>query len=725
MVKTAEKKKSKSERSIKDSDSFTELKTALGGELQGAFDAMADHRVTWDDKESLLLLKNNDQLATEYQSQVNDGRLSTLVWERTARVMGQVPKGMVRAMTKADKGKSQLMDLALWRYIIPNANATMDHLVKLRQWNFYSAVYGSMPMLYFWRVDDDYVGPDCYLVPIRNFFPQPGRTSIEDCDWVMISTMMTVGELKRYAEDKTNTWDSAALNRVIQKAKKGAKTSTKDPQKTSLVERQYQSSQTQGGKGDFAEVEVVTKYEAGSDGHWISFCPEYENEVIRDVENQHGNAKIPVIMKHCFPLPDSIIGLGDFERGKTLQFAMNSLINLYLDSVKMKLFPPILVNTQETIMSSLEWGPGAVWKVKGPGAIEEFDFSPQGYNSFNSTYANLNAALQSQMGSTTTEVNSEEAGDPTFGKTPEGLKLQGARESTRDNWDRFFMEKAIGDLYEAFVNMMAKQSKDSKEAVFHIFGKEVEEISKVEETKDVVELFDSKQGAKVKIGHKDVGDCEYRFLIDEGTTQKEDQKEAFQNLMQFFQVLPNLGQVLQEEGHRINWPWFIRQMVVHSGVEGAADNLILDDEQAEQKRQEKLQQTAEATAAGKDIDFSNVNYKDLPEDVKRAAEAREYGAPSQSKSPSEQKYELDMAKIHIARQKLDLEAEKLASKEALDKAASTRADQAHLAADPNPGLAEPVDPDVDEMDKLTGFQIDPDVQRLAEEETKAQGVGNG
>lgn len=710
----AKKKKSRSEQSLVEAQDYQELKESLGDDFGSAYDALQQVRETWKDKESLLMLKNNEAQSVNYRSRVNDGRLATIVWERTARVMSKIPTGQVRALTKKDEGKSALMDLALWRYIIPNANAQMNHLTKLRLWNFYASVYGSMPMLRFWNVSDTYVGPDCYLVPIRNFFPQPGKISMEESDWCMISSTVTVGDLKNYLKDGTDTWDKKAVEKVIKSAKdggkQGKKSATRDTE--SLVDED-RNQNVSSGKGDFAEVELMTKYESGKDGHWITFCPDHENEIIRDVENQHKDGKIPVIMKHCFPLIDSILGLGDFERGQSLQFAMNSLTNIFLDTMKMQLYKPLVVNPSEVYPSSIKQQPGAIWKEKSTNAIREMQFSPTGMNTFMPTYQFLSQALQSQNGTTSAEVSSGDSGEPTYGKTPQGIEQAQARESARDNWDRFMMENAVGELYESFVNMLCNNKTEDQQSIFHVFDKEVNKISQIadhEDIKDVFTKYDSGKAGEVKISGKRLKGVEYRFLIDAGSTKTEDQRQAFERVSSMLNILPNLEPMLEREEATFKAGELIKQMLINSGIDGWEKIIVQKQEAGPGGEQgvagDGTQPPEGAQPPGnKEVDFSNIAYKDAPEDIKRAWEQRELGMASQQMSPAEQKNQLDAQKLELARQKLEFQKEVAMGKQAIAEGKANLEQQRHIGSQDSggPGYAEPVPNIVQEMDRLAGF----------------------
>ena len=101
-----------------------------------------DARDGWEEKEKLLLGTLDDSLSKESaKSQVFDPRLSTVVIERAARVMGQLPAGKPLAVSKDDRGKNILMNLCLEKYVLPNANSQFDYLIKSRMMDVYSLVY--------------------------------------------------------------------------------------------------------------------------------------------------------------------------------------------------------------------------------------------------------------------------------------------------------------------------------------------------------------------------------------------------------------------------------------------------------------------------------------------------------------------------------------------------------------------------------------------------------
>jgi len=142
---------------------------------------LGDRREEWDELEAILIGQNKESLGTK--SRVFDPKLSTAVYERSARVMGQSPKGKAYATSKDDIGKTLLMNLLL-DYYTKRANEQRRFVTKLRLMDLYSLVYGTMFAIVPWRVDKrrGYIGPEINLLPMRNSFPQPG-VSLFDADW--------------------------------------------------------------------------------------------------------------------------------------------------------------------------------------------------------------------------------------------------------------------------------------------------------------------------------------------------------------------------------------------------------------------------------------------------------------------------------------------------------------------------------------------------------------
>jgi hypothetical protein len=255
---------------------------------------------------------------------------------------------------------------------------------------------------------------------------------------------------------------------------------------------------------------------------------------------------------------------------------MDSLINLYLDGVKMSVFPPTIMNPNGIVASSVKYSPGARWLENIPNSIRPYNTNPQGLSTFQSTYQFLIGSILNQNGTTDTATSTEGSSDPGFGKTPQALQMQQARENTRDNWDRFMMEQAVEELYDGFVNLIAQ--KQPKPIQLDLFEQEIGQLLDIHpDVQDILEISDSGEYAKITIGKKEIGDTTYKYYIDANSTLRKDdaqQSEALTNLLVAVTKIPGLSQELAKNNLKYNIGEHMKRIFATSGVEGY-DKIIL------------------------------------------------------------------------------------------------------------------------------------------------------
>lgn len=567
-------------------------------EASKTFEHVFEHyNKSWDDlvnpnlnsfteKEALLIGRPLDSVTLqETNSGVFDPRLSTISLERCGRVMAQNPSGKSLALGSGDKGKNMLMNLLLEKWVLPNANSQFSFLIKSRLWDLYSLMYGAMFALADRVETDNYSGADFWLLPIRHCRPQPGKFSIKESDHFGVSTWVSPEWLAGRNKD---TWKNVDKLLALCKGDKSSPPGEKNANERTFIEQDRQPSVS--SSKDFKQIEIYTEYRKD---RWITVAPAFENAklTLRDIENPHGDDTLPIIAKYAFPLMDSIYGLGEFERGKTLQYALNSLWNLYLDGVKMSIFPPIQMEADGVVMSSILMEPAAKWlKTKPNSSIDVFNATPQGINTFQNTYQYLTAAIQNLAG--TTDTGTSQSVDTTLGKTPQALKLQANREGTRDSWDRFMMEESLQDLMTKFVNLTANGI--DKTVELRLFAKEIEEIKKV--YPDIVEMGEGDERGKVSISKKQFENTKFDYQIAKGSTYKADQAQEQENLTAILNFTIQNWQVIEpamaKKNKKIDLGELYQRSLITSGVQDW-DKIVVDlspeDIQAKQAQEQNMQ----------------------------------------------------------------------------------------------------------------------------------------
>lgn len=595
----------------------------------------------WDAHEAMLISKTYDAVSKQTKNGITDSETATMVIERSARVVGQLPSGLTEAAGRKDRGKAVLMDIIRQKWIYPNANAQRPFLDKLRLWEMYSGVYGEMPMFYDWDVaPNGYVGPNCWLWNPRNFIPQQGKYSIADMDYAHAISWMGEKELKdiktKIETDEdfaaTSGWIYESLVTVCEAISSDSK--DMDNHRTSYVERTRSTEDVKG------RVQVVTRFEAGfydeenapEQGRWISFSPDHANLELRNIPNPHKTGKIPFVIKPAIPLMDSFYNLSEFARAKPIQFAKDGLTNFYFAGIKMNIYPPTVVNSQGIIKHTVSNEPGAIWEEIMPNSARRLETSTAGLNTYQAAMGMLNGSLQNVFGTTTTQANAESSMSPQFGKTPEALKYQQGRESARDNQNRAYLQTAIEELIDGMFELIVNMATEPIDIT--LFSADVKEIQKAGYS-DVLELIfpnESFQAGRLLIDPRQLQGVSYRFNMKADSTIKQTKEEQKQSILEFIGELSKhqneLDQIYKTTGERINWKQIIDTYADVCDL--PFEDVWIEGEPPAEEKENPILQLLQAM---------KIDFKELPEDAKQQV-LQAIGIMAQQPSPRDEEIEI-------------------------------------------------------------------------------------
>ena len=518
-------------------------------------------REKWEDMEEMFLGVLNDKISSKTKSQVVDPRLTNHLIDRSARVMSQMGAGKLKPISEDDQGGAELLNLILEKYVNKNANAQYDLLTKFRMTDMYSGLYGNFFGFVDWDVKKNgYAGPDLWLLNMRDVFPQVGATSLNASDHIIIRSWKSIEFFKDLAERKPEGYKN--LDKIVDKLVKIAGDSTNKSQEQEDVREDLEyPSQTTGASGGY--YSILSMYEGD---RWVDYV-ESAQMIMRDQGNPHDNGLLPVVGKYSMPLLSDFFGFGDFERGMSLAKTGNSLWNLYMDAVKVSIFPPVLINKDSIAdASSIKYGASAKWLVKNniQNAAKTLALAPQGVSTFNSAFSIVNASLLNIFG--TTDTATTEKTDPGFGKTPQALKMHERRENSRDNIDRHYMEQFINDVMGRFANLIVKKQKGS--TTLRMFGKEIEALAV--QYPEINDMYDKKKGT-LKIKSKEFNGTMYDYETVSGSTyqiDKEATQKSLESLLNMTIQQPQIIEMLKAEGKEISITDLFTSIVSNSGIQG-------------------------------------------------------------------------------------------------------------------------------------------------------------
>lgn len=517
-------------------------------DYESDWDIHKNYIQTFDPYEAMLVGTVYDSVSNKVDgSKITDSYAATLSRDRADRVVAKLPDGETQAVGKADVGKAAFMDILRQKWIYPNANAQRPFLEKLNLWQFYSSVYGYMPMFYDWTTSNTgYVGPDCWLWNPRNLVPQQGKISIEDMEYVTALTWMTKKKLEEILENETDGdgWNRDALQELIGRI--NTKTSGNDTNQNTFVERDRTPTGTKRG------ICLATRYEAGPEGKWITFCPDDGYYKVRELDNPHKNGRIPFVVKYSQPLFDSFYGLGDFQRAKPLQFARDGLTNFYFASLKRNLAPGIIVNANGVVKHTLDvTKANPILMETIPNSIRPMPTNTAGLNTYQGVQSNLTGSLLSQYGTQNASSPGSETLNPSQGKTPAAIEMFSAIEATRDGAERRHLEVAIEQLIDGMNSLVVNIG--TEDIPVDLFYEDIKTIVKGGMT-DVLGLFDGKfkmdgtqTAGTLKIDPKSLKGVEYRFNIEPNSTAKLNKEKQLQNLERFIDNMGKFQNIFKDD----------------------------------------------------------------------------------------------------------------------------------------------------------------------------------
>ena len=528
---------------------------------------LENKRDSWDEFEGIFLNKVDDKISGTTKNVISDPVLATMAIERSNRVMSQLPTGKVRMMSKNDEGTSKLMNMTLDKWVVPNANAQWDLLTKMRMVDQYSNIYGNFFVMIDWDVKKNgYIGPDMWLLNIRDVFPQVGAVSLEDSDYVIVRTWKP----KSYFEGLKDQEGYQNIPEILRKLENASGTkANKSATEKSKRDYDYPEPIATNGAGYYS---IISMYERD---RWVDYLP-FANQTFRDTDNPHNNGELPVVCKYSIPLLDDFMGMGDFERGKSQQYLLNGIWNLWTAAMRISIFPPTIINKDAIAAAhTLKLGPAEKWLMRGSpsNAVAPLNIAPQGLDTFQVMRQTVVGALLNQFGTTFTDTSATTNSE--MGKTPTALKMQAVRQSARDNADQFYMEQFLKKVYNRFTNLISK--KQPKALTIRLFPEELREL--VQQYPEMEEDYNDRTG-KLTIKQSKFKGCLFDYEMISGSTyqadketQKENLRSIFQTAIQGLQLNPQTGEVsspmierLKQEGRDFKLSEVVTRILADSGI---------------------------------------------------------------------------------------------------------------------------------------------------------------
>lgn len=438
----------------------------------------------WNTKDELFR-SYIDESNWPYSSVVFDPRVFTAIFEKTARLFANKPRGRMVPREGGDTLGARINnELLSFQWDENERVAQQPMLAKWAMMDQNARKYGASFALCKWhyetRKDKDdkgesvsvpfYDGPDFKPLVNRDVLANPSYSSIKN--WFAYREYVTIDELKE-TNDAAKT---KAVYKNLDILKEAVKKDGEGGGDTRSANWQSKNKDITGvedqlGQDEYNKViEVVTEY---TPTQWITYAPKH-GVILRDIPNPYDHQQIPVIMLRYYQVDDDLYGLSEIEPVEKLQKATNALINQYLDSVNMSLYTPLKVRANAVQMHTLEFGAAAKWIMNDPTTdVVAHETSGVGVTEFASTYRFMVGAMQEALGETSQGVSNLAPGSSD--KTATEVKDLALQRNARDNYNQLFLSEALKKqmmLWHAMDKQFMFSDPREQQKIIRIIGKD-------------------------------------------------------------------------------------------------------------------------------------------------------------------------------------------------------------------------------------------------------------
>ena len=528
-------------------------------ELKDAYYEAERHSKDWfkpfDEYERIAGNKLSKTLGKN-MPRVNDGSLAASLIETPMQVLPTMQTGK---FTSTDRKEAWLNEIVnnIWKtQIVPNANTQASFFDKEQIALYRALKYGAQPRYNFFVDTETYTGSDWSLPYIRNVKLEPGKFSVDDCDYVFLDIYFTKIQLKKIIERAgkgEGGWNVKVLKKLVDMSM-----TSKEMEEQNINERDKQISSS--------GIKTTVCFNRGIGAPFYMFSKHLEvGECAREWTNPDPTGDLPITMQYCYETLETPYGIGRVELAGPTQNVLDYMTQAHVLATQIGLQPPKKLKgpIENANLNSLTFTPDALW-MTGNADVEVVQNTNSVYSQFPANFGLYKSQLQTLQGRTDGSVSAE-SGNPSFSKTQAGVQMQEQRTNAQDNYLRNKGDTAGAKMATKMMNVhMAKME-----------GADILDIAKEDLEKLLLSgyLDENPNTPEPSIGelpviYEDLKGT-FKFEFDARPESDEDEKNRWVELIDIVTSNPNLIPAMQASGWDFNIGEAFKKVVGASGATGA------------------------------------------------------------------------------------------------------------------------------------------------------------
>lgn len=430
---------------------------------------------------------------------------------------------------------------------------------------------------------------------IYDCYPDPSATCIEDMQFFIYDEYVGLKELKDRNRGQIKHYTN--LGKLEEKIKE-----------TEASQNEHRNNVDRGQEDKPMKDRILVRTEV-SRSKRRAYAPDY-GIVIQDTDNPYDHKDLNVHMLVDYAYPNQLFGRGEIEPIKTLQKALNSVLNQRLDNVRLILNAGFKVKATSKYMHTWKMRPG--WKVlvEDMSDIEPFTIPDVTSKPFLETTGYFKDSVFRTLGYTDFLTRNETEGDKTATEIRASMGEQNARMKDKEKYIDSFMIRLANQWRE-----LNRQFISNKQTV-RILGSDAQKMIKehAEEKKKErfyemleqnPELYDLPQEQLpevpspyhevdnvgfLEIEPNDLGG-DYDYIVESGSLTEVDPAQKVQSLVMAIKMLQENEQALGKDGIKVKVRPLLEMVLRELGVKNT-ENILqqMSDQEQAQAAQVPMQQ---------------------------------------------------------------------------------------------------------------------------------------
>nr|DAW04683.1 MAG TPA: portal [Caudoviricetes sp.] len=517
---------------------------------------------------------------------IEDGKMqfSDLVDNTLASYIEKLPKDIVQKIptfTVDSKEDSKVWDLVyegiLYDYIIdPNAFSSFSLLQKFWETMRAGAIYGGALAYFLYSNVNGTATVEYRNVYWRDLYPEAYAGDGNSMNHVFIRGLYTHDDIVNMQENATDKKTKKALEAVLNYGK-GAK--DRDMPRSAII---------QNLPSNLYELFLYI------DRKQMILFSDNTGEIIEAEDNVLG--ELPTEMFYSDYDRISFFGRSLIDMAYPQQQALTSFLRSFIYTSDYNTSPAKLVKgmalNEETF--DLEKN-NTMFLGDSDGDMKLLTIDTDIYRNFNSIYSLLKACILTSLPASSDTSISAEVGDPTYSKTPAGVKDQEAKATIGNNYYRKAFEHFLSNTLNKMLNIFLRESAKAGVPFKLQFGTKYAKLIREEDPKMLDEdntlVIDPK-------GIKNV-----RVNIEFNSTREIAKEEDMKRLQTFISGLFELGKSNAQIGEALKYvlPVLIQELAKNSNLENSdkiaellKQGLEAVNAQAEQQQEQQAQEQQQA-----------------------------------------------------------------------------------------------------------------------------------